>query len=581
MTETIEENKITFADLGLSEKTLAWVEKKGYKIPSPIQAAVIPKLLMGDKDILGQAQTGTGKTASFWLPLLDRLDMKKKEVWAMILAPTRELAIQVAEEIKSFSDGKVKIILLYGGQSIRDEIQALRSWPHIVVGTPGRVKDHINKKRLKLEHIDYFILDEADEMLNIGFREEIEEIMEHTPKQKKVLLFSATMPRAILQIAEKYMGEYDLVSIKSKTLSNTSITQKYYDVSPRNKFEALCRIIDAEEEFYSIIFCRTKSDVDDVTSNLVSRGFLAEAIHGDIEQKAREKILKRFKDAKIKILVATDVAARGIDVEDLNFVVNYSLPENPEIYTHRIGRTGRAWKTGTAISFVSRGDTRKLMFIERTIKAKIEKAKLPDTQDIIAGKKKRLTENIATTLEAEKDTEIQNTLDELLTTHAAEDLLYALFKISHGKEFKAETYKDIKEVRDNRASRESDWWSAGRLFVAKGRADRMTPGSLIQFLEKEIGSHLWDVGKIDIFENFSYINVDAEKAEIILAHFKLENKARPLVVQAKPRGWDRGGRSGSGGGYRGGARWWDRGWYRGNRGRSEWSGPRFKRGSKR
>jgi ATP-dependent RNA helicase DeaD len=197
--------------------------------------------------------------------------MKKKEVGAMILAPTRELAIQVAEEIKSFSDGKVKIILLYGGQSIRDEIRALKNGPHIVVGTPGRVKDHINKKRLKLDNIDYFILDEADEMLNIGFREEIEEIMEGTPKDKKVLLFSATMPKAILQIAEKYMGKYDLVSIKSKTLSNTSISQKYYDVSPRNKFEALCRIIDSEEQFYSIIFCRTKSDVDDVTSNLVSR----------------------------------------------------------------------------------------------------------------------------------------------------------------------------------------------------------------------------------------------------------------------------------------------------------------------
>jgi len=212
----------------------------------------------------------------------------------------------------------------------------------------------LNKGRLKLDHIDYFILDEADEMLNIGFREEIEEIMEGTPKDKKVLLFSATMPKAILNIAEKYMGAYDLVSIKSKTLSNQNISQKYYDVSPRNKFEALCRIMDAEETFYSIIFCRTKSDVDDVTSNLVSRGFLAEAIHGDIEQKAREKILKRFKDAKIKILVATDVAARGIDVEDLNYVVNYSLPENPEIYTHRIGRTGRAGKSGTAISFVSR-----------------------------------------------------------------------------------------------------------------------------------------------------------------------------------------------------------------------------------
>ena len=460
------------------------------------------------------------------------------------------------------------------------------------------MKDHLNKGRLKLDHIDYFILDEADEMLNIGFREEIEEIMEGTPKDKKVLLFSATMPKTILNIAEKYMGSYDLVSIKSKTLSNTSITQKYYDVSPRNKFEALCRIMDAEETFYSIIFCRTKSDVDDVTSNLVSRGFLAEAIHGDIEQKAREKILKRFKDAKIKILVATDVAARWIDVEDLNFVVNYSLPENPEIYTHRIGRTWRAWRTGTAISFVARGDTRKLMFIERTIKAKIEKAKLPDTKDIIAGKKKRLIENITKTLEWDKQEHLVTLSKEILETGDVHDIMYALLKIGHGRDFDEQTYKNIVEVRGNdrgdrweRGWRNGRWGEgsqAGRLFVAKWKADRMNPGSLIQFLEKEVGSHLGDVGKIDIFENFSYINVDEDKAETILAHFKLENRERPLVVQAKPRSNDRGGsRWAWGGWYRGWSRWgWgDRGGYRGWRSggwdRGGSGGGKFQRGSKR
>ena len=316
MTETtktteVAAKKTTFADLGLSDKLLAAIAKKGYEYPSEIQAGVIPLLLNGDKDIIGQAQTGTGKTASFGLPLLSRLDMNKRGVQAMILAPTRELAIQVANEISSFAERGVKITLLYGGQNISQERRELKSGPHIVVGTPGRVKDHlITKRTLNLSTIDYFILDEADEMLNIGFREEIEEILQHTPENKKTLLFSATMPREILMLAKKYMHSYDEVKIASKTTISDRIKQIYYDVSPRNKFEALSRVVDMTEDFYGIIFCRTKSDVDEVASKLIGRGIQAEGIHGDIEQKNREKVLTRFKAKKCTILVATDVAAR-------------------------------------------------------------------------------------------------------------------------------------------------------------------------------------------------------------------------------------------------------------------------------
>lgn len=269
--------KTTFRDLGLSDNLLAKIEKKGYEFPSDIQAGVIPLLLNGDKNVLGQAQTGTGKTASFGLPLLDRLDMSKTGIQAMILAPTRELAIQVATEIKSFAERDVKITLLYGGQNIRDEVRALKNGPHIVVGTPGRVTDHLTvKKTLKLADIDYFILDEADEMLNIGFREEIEEIMNYTPEHKKTLLFSATMPREILTIAKRHMGDYETVKIESKTTISDRITQTYYEISPRNKFEALSRVIDMTDDFYGIVFCKTKMDTDEVAAGLIGRGLKAE-----------------------------------------------------------------------------------------------------------------------------------------------------------------------------------------------------------------------------------------------------------------------------------------------------------------
>jgi len=321
--------------------------------------------------------------------------MTKKGIQAMILAPTRELAIQVANEIQSFAERDVKITLLYGGQNIRDEVRALKNGPHIVVGTPGRVTDHLTvKKTLKLADVDYFILDEADEMLNIGFREEIEEIMNHTPENKKTLLFSATMPREILTIAKRHMGDYETVKIESKTTISDRITQMYYEVSPRNKFEALSRVIDMTDDFYGIVFCKTKMDTDEVAAGLIGRGLKAEGIHGDIEQKHREKILGRFKQGKTKVLVATDVAARGIDVNELTHVVNYSLPDNAEVYTHRIGRTARAGKTGTAISFVSRSDSRKLFGIERLLKQKIGKQQIPNAKQVVDIQKKRLIERL-------------------------------------------------------------------------------------------------------------------------------------------------------------------------------------------
>ncbi len=546
------ENQTTFRDLWISDSLLKSIEAKGYKYPSPIQTWVIPLLLNWNKDIIWQAQTWTWKTASFAIPLIERLDKKSKDVKAIILTPTRELAIQVAEEIKSF-DSWFNITLLYGGRNIRDDIRELKSNPQIIVWTPWRVQDHLNKNRLDLSKIDYFILDEADEMLNIGFKEEIEEIMKSTPENKKVLLFSATMPKAIMNIAQKYMWEYDTVSIKSEHLTSKDIEQKYYEVAPRNKFDALCRVIDVTEEFYWIVFCKTKMDTDEVAARLIEKWFKAEAIHWDIEQKWREKILSRFKDGKIKILIATDVAARWIDVDNLTHVVNYALPDNPETYTHRIWRTWRAWKQWTAITFVTRVEQRKIFFIEKTTRAKLTREDLPKAKDIINIKKKRLLAETAEIIEEWNLDEFIELSGQLAELASKETVIWALIKKFLWNTLWKDSYKEINvSSSDSRNSySDNESWEM-RLFIAKWKKDSFTPWSLIQFIEKEVWMNIWDVGKISLLDNFSYMNVATEKWEIILEHFKRENKSRPLVVKAKERTW------------KWSFGWWERRGYRGN-----------------
>ncbi|MDD2870812.1 MAG: DEAD/DEAH box helicase [Candidatus Gracilibacteria bacterium] len=600
MSETLEKKidaegtdlKITFADLGLSEKMLKAIKAKGYEHPSAIQASVIPLLLNGNKDIIGQAQTGTGKTAAFGLPILERLDTNSRDIQTLILAPTRELAIQVATEIKSFADSSVKIQLLYGGQNIRDELLGLKNNPQIVVGTPGRVIDHLSKRKtLKIENLKYFILDEADEMLNIGFKEEIEEIIQFTPKEKKVLLFSATMPKGIQDIVHKYIKDHDKVSIERKELTNSNIEQKCYKVNERDKFEALCRVIEVEFDFYGILFCKTKADVDEVAAKLMTRGYKVEGIHGDIEQKMREKTLSRFKNGAIKILVATDVAARGIDVNNLTHVINYSLPDNPETYTHRIGRTGRAGNKGEAISFVSRKDSRTLSWIERTIKSKINIDKLPEVSHVIEFKKKRLIDNTRELLLNSEDLHYVDLAKDLLELGDAAEVLAAILKEGYGNEFSSTHYNELREdnfTSDSRDSRDSrdrgDRGERGvsgvpgerRLFVAKGKLDGFTPGSLIQFLEKEVDAKLGDIGNIDIMREFSFINLKDEDADFVLRKFKDANPRKPVVVEAKQkdggsssggsRGGFRSGGSRSSGGFRSGSsRGGNSGGYKGKR----------------
>lgn len=436
----------TFKDLGLSPEILKAIEEKGFKTPSAIQAGVIPLLLNGEKDIIGQAQTGTGKTAAFALPLLERINASEKRTQAIVLTPTRELAIQIVKEIQSFSvPNSPKVEVVYGGNPMRHEINALRRNPQIIVGTPGRVQHHIRTGVLRLDDIKYFVLDEADEMLNFGFREEIEKILELTPPQRRVLLFSATMPKSILAIVNKYMGDYDSVKIDAKDMTNTNITQKYYCIAPQDKFEALCQIMEAEETFYAIVFCRTKNNTDVIANKLAAKHLSAEAIHGDIDQSQREKTLKKFREGKIKILVATDVAARGIDVESLNFVVNYSIPENEEIYTHRIGRTGRAGNTGTAITLITASERNRLNQFERKLNVKIQKGVLPSPKELIEKKKQHLIERIESIIDNNHIEYLEPIAKELLEEADATKVVAALLKDAYQNDLDEKTYKAIPE----------------------------------------------------------------------------------------------------------------------------------------
>ncbi len=527
-------NIISFEDFSLSPSILSAIKQKWFEEPSPIQKQIIPLFLAGKKDIIGQAQTGTGKTASFAIPLLELIDKKKAFTQAIVLTPTRELAIQVAEEIASFSlERAVNICLLYGGQSMTNEIRKLSSGPQIVIWTPGRVKDHIKRRNLKLEHIQYFVLDEADEMLNIGFREEIEEILTVTPKEKRVLLFSATMPKAILAIAEKYMGEYDFISIKREDINDNLINQIYFEVKEKDKLEALTRILDIEDDFFGIVFCRTKRDVDEVAEKLKLRGYLSDALHGDIDQRQREKILRRFKNGEINILVATDVAARGIDVNNLTHVINYNLPESPESYTHRIGRTGRAGKTWTAINLVSRAEYRKLFFIEKITKKPIKKETLPNMSDIAGIKKTRFVGKIQKLVEKGENEQFLDLAKSILAIGGNEEVVSALLK-----EFLQETYNQTEET--GRDLNEVSFWEENtnmncRLFLARGKIDGMTQSKIKEFIKKETDIDLGHIQQIDIYDKFSFLNVPFKDAEIILEIFKMKNKRQPLVVQAKKR----------------------------------------------
>ncbi len=519
-----------FKNLGLSENTIAALQKKGFEEPSPIQKQTIPILLEGKKDIIGQAQTGTGKTAAFGLPLIELLEEGADYVQAIILTPTRELAIQVSEEINSLKGSKrLSIAAVYGGQSIELQLKRLKRGVDIVVGTPGRIIDHLNRKTLKLDKISHIILDEADEMLNMGFIDDMEDILKRVNPEKRMLLFSATMPNEIKRIAKKYMSEYEHIAVKKEQLTTTLTDQIYFEVSEYDKFEALCRIRDIEKEFYGIVFCRTKLDVDRVAGKLIDRGYNADALHGDVSQHQREKILNKFKKKQLNILVATDVAARGIDVNDLTHVINYSLPQDPESYVHRIGRTGRAGKEGTAITFVTPEEYRKLVFIQRVTNSDIRKEKLPGVNELIQIKKERILDDIQEIINSGDFEIYEDIAESILQENDPKDIVAAMLKLSFGNELDASNYKEIRKVTVDKKGK-------SRLFVALGKIDGYTPKKLVEYISKETNVPERFIRDVRVFEKFSFITASFSDAEIILKTFKKNKRGRrPIIEKAKDK----------------------------------------------
>ncbi|MCF7900218.1 DEAD/DEAH box helicase [Candidatus Babeliales bacterium] len=418
-------NSVTFKDLGLSSQTLAVLEKKGFTTPTEIQSLVIPHALNSERDIIGKAATGTGKTAAFGLPLLDRIKEDCEHVQAVILAPTRELALQVCDELNSLKGNKrLNIIPVYGGASIIPQIKQLRRNCHIVVGTPGRVIDHLKRKTVHFKNIEYFVLDEADEMLNAGFLIEIKEILANANKDRKTLCFSATMPSAILKLTQQYMKNPLLLETKNNDDSKANVIQTFYEVkSSREKRDALFRLIDGADAFYGFIFCRTRREVDDVSDFLKEEGYPAEKLHGDISQSQRERVLKLFKAQSCTIIVGTDVAARGIDVKDLTHVVNFSLPQTPESYVHRIGRTGRAGKSGAAMTLVTQRERKTFQRMLQVLRLNATRENVPTNAQLQNRKEQQLDAEIKSLLKRGQHTRFEQLGKTLLEKYDAHQIV--------------------------------------------------------------------------------------------------------------------------------------------------------------
>jgi ATP-dependent RNA helicase DeaD len=518
-TPASEPADLTFADLQIPSPVLQAVSDVGYESPSPIQAATIPAMLAGS-DVVGLAQTGTGKTAAFAIPILSKIDTSSRTTQALVLAPTRELALQVAEAFGRYGAHlKVNVLPIYGGSSYVPQLAGLKRGAQVVVGTPGRVIDHLEKGSLDLSHLDYLVLDEADEMLQMGFAEDVERILSDTPEYKQVALFSATMPPAIKKITSKYLHDPVEVTVKSKTQTAENITQRYFLVSYPRKMDALTRLLETEQGDAMIVFVRTKQATEEVAEKLRARGFAASAINGDIPQAVRERTISQLKDGTIDILVATDVAARGLDVERISHVVNFDIPHDPESYVHRIGRTGRAGRSGTALLFVTPRERHLLGAIERVTRQKLVESELPSVDDVNEKRVAKFRDSITDAL-AKPGIDMFRTLIEGYQRDydvPLADIAAALALQSRdGEEFlmtepppeKRKERKD-KPAREDRGPRERRG-DLATYRIAVGKRHKVAPGAIVGAIANEGGLHRSDFGHISIKQDYSLVELPAK-----------------------------------------------------------------------
>lgn len=532
-----------FAALGVEPAIVRALDDLGFEEPTPIQTASIPLLLEG-RDMIGQAQTGTGKTAAFGIPLLQRLRPNTQRPQALILAPTRELALQVADEIAKIGKYvRVRNLAICGGLPIERQIKALRAGVEVVVGTPGRVMDHLERKTLKLDEIRTFVMDEADEMLDMGFLNDIEAIMSYLPDERQTVCFSAVIPDPIARITNRYMKSPEWVSIARKELTASTIEQAYFEIRERDKVDALTRIVDHEAISRCIIFCRTKRGCEELASSLQSRGYLAEAIHGDLNQAQRNRTLARFKEGQVELLIATDVAARGLDVENVTHVINYDIAHSPEYHVHRVGRTGRAGREGTAFTLIHPREYRQLRIIERATKSKIRLRKVPTAADVAERALDLVGERVGSLVAAGsgRDPKYVELAMRLLDEHEPERLVAALISAMaepHG------SYAGVGSGSPDTLHRGSgfgadEFSDTGaepgyvRLFVNVGSKHRATPADFVRTIAHEADIPGSLIGAIDIHDDFTFVEVPSEIGRLVLdaiAHVSIKGRS----VQAEP-----------------------------------------------
>ena len=560
---------IRFEEMELNNKILRAVRDMGFEEPSPIQARAIPLEREG-KDIIGQAQTGTGKTAAFGIPLLEKVDPKSRKLQAIVLCPTRELAIQVAEEIRRLAKYMhgVKVLPVYGGQEIVKQIRSLKDGVQIVIGTPGRVMDHMRRKTIKTAAIHTVVLDEADEMLNMGFLEDMETILSQLPQERQTLMFSATMPQEIMDIARRFQKDPEVVKVVKKELTVPKVTQYYYDVKPKNKVEVLCRLLDMYSPKLSIVFCNTKKQVDELVEDLQGRGYFAEGLHGDLKQSQRDKVMNGFRTGRTEILVATDVAARGIDVGNVEVVFNYDIPQDDEYYVHRIGRTGRAGKEGRAFSLVVGREVYKLREIQRYCRTKIIPQAIPSLDDITDIRMEKVLDQVTEIIEKEDLTEMIDAVSKkiLEEDYTAMDLAAAFLRMAMGDEAE-DTIDDFRTARDledldrpakgRRGRRGSETEDAGwdetgrggrrsaggrrrenredmvRLFINVGKNQGVKPGDVLGAIAGESGMPGKLVGSIDMFDKYTFVEVPEDCADEVLEamkHARIKGKSVRMEI---------------------------------------------------
>ena len=504
-----------FDELNIDERILRAVEDMGFEETSPIQTQAIPAVLEGI-DVIGQAQTGTGKTAAYSIPMLQKINPDVKKPQAIVLCPTRELAVQVAEEIRKLAKymSDIKVLPVYGGQEIVRQIKSLKAGVQIIVGTPGRVMDHMRRKTVKFDSVSMVILDEADEMLDMGFREDMETILTETPEERQTVLFSATMPKPIMEIARKFQKDARIIKVVRKELTVSNIDQFYYEVRPKNKTEILSRLIDIYNPKLSVVFCNTKRQVDELISELKGRGYFADGIHGDMKQQQRDRVMDDFRSGKTEILIATDVAARGIDVDGVDIVFNYDLPQDEEYYVHRIGRTGRAGKSGLALSFISGREVYKLKDIERYCKTKILAKPIPSLDDVKNTKLEVLFEKIKETIAEGGISDMIEMVENHVNQedYTSMDMAAALLKMIVG-----DTLDRIDEVENFHFDENADTSRMVRLFINVGKKDKITPANILGAIAGESGMPGRLVGAIDMMDNYTFVDVPAKHAEAVLA----------------------------------------------------------------